>query len=545
MLRFADHVVPFGSSAALRDFMQHQLEHVTQPKLGMRCRLDTFWLWRTARLSAALGIWLVLGACHQRTAALSDADVLTVLLPRDAQQLDPRFVSDAYGLKLSRLIFASLTSIDPQTLEPVPDLAARIEVVSDVEYRVTLRPDLRFSDGSVLDAEDVLATYRSLVDPEMHTRYAQTYRRIRQLTALDALTVSFLLDGPHVSFLSDLEMPIMRAEDARTRVPLAGPAIGAGPYMLARLQPGTVELEPNPHWYAGRPLVPRVRMLVVHDDNTRALRLLSGAADFTLNGVPPGLLPLFTRAHGFAVETAPGIGTTFLGINTEAPGLSDVRVRQALALAIDRDALIDAKFKGRARIASSFVPDGHWAYAPETPSYSFDPKAARALLDRAGATRTQWVLRCSNERFRVSVARAVAAMLADVGVTVRVQPSEMATLLADLNRGRFELTLLQFPEVIEPHVLSWVFASDRIPGPGREGLNRWRFRDAQVDAALERGRRSLDRDERKRAYAEVQRRLADQVPVVPLWHEAVVAVRSQLAPPIRVPRDGRFTTLAR
>jgi peptide/nickel transport system substrate-binding protein len=155
------------------------------------------------------------------------------------------------------------------------------------------------------------------------------------------------------------------------------------------------------------------------------------------------------------------------------------------------------------------------------------------------------VLRCSNERFRVSIARAIVAMLADVGVTVRVQPSETATLLADLERGHFELTLLQFPELIEPHVLSWLFSSDRIPSPGHDGMNRWRYRDAVVDAALERGRRSLDRPDRVRAYAEVQRRLADQLPVVPLWHEAVVAVRAEHTPEIAVPRDGRFTTLAR
>ena len=120
-------------------------------------------------------------------------------------------------------------------------------------------------------------------------------------------------------------------------------------------------------------------------------------------------------------------------------------------------------------------------------------------------------------------------------------------MLADLDRGHFELGLLQFSEVIEPHVLSWFFASDRIPGPGQTGLNRWRYRDKVVDDVLETGRRSLDREQRKQAYAVLQRRLADQLPVVPLWHEDVVAVRSLSArvPAIEVPRDSRFTTLAR
>jgi peptide/nickel transport system substrate-binding protein len=509
--------------------MQHQLRTVAQSKPLV--------LW----LCLALGM---LAGCSRRVA---DDDSLTMLLPRDIQQLDPRYVFDAYGLKISRLIFASLTRIDPATLETVPDLAESLTVVGDSEYIVKLRPNLRFSDGSVLDAEDVVATYRSVVDPTMQTRYASSYQRIASLTVIDPLTVSFRLTGPHASFPTDLELPILRAEDAKRRLSadLGAKLIGAGPYRLTRRQPGVLELERNPRWHAGEARVPKLRMLVVHDDNTRALRLLSGNADFTLNSVPAGLVPLFTGKPDFAVETAPGVGTTYLGINTTAEGLKDVRVRRALAHAIDRRALIAAKFRGRAELASSFVPNGHWAYDPETPAYPYDPAAARALLQQAGRTHARFVLRCNSERSSASIARAIAAMLADVGMTVRVQSTENATLLADLDRGHFELTLLQFPEVIEPNVLSWFFASDRIPGQGRVGLNRWRFSDRESDEVLEVGRRSLDREERKRAYALLQRRLADQLPVVPLWHEAVVAVRSTRVSPIPIPRDGRFTTLAR
>jgi peptide/nickel transport system substrate-binding protein len=477
-----------------------------------------------------------------------------VLLPRDVQQLDPRFVSDAYGLKVSRLLFASLMRIDPQSLEAVPDLARSLRVVGDSEYIVELRPDLRFSDGSSLDAQDVVATYRSVVDPALHSRYASTYERITSVTALDALTVSFQLNGPHATFATDLELPIMRAEDAQRRLSVdSGDAlVGAGPYKLVRREAGLLDLDQNPHWYGGSPHVPRLRLLVVHDDNTRALRLLSGAADFALNSVPPGLVPLFSGRRDFTVETAPGIGTTYLGINTAAAALRDVRVRKALAHAIDRAALIRAKFQNRAELASSMVPQGHWAYDPSTPHYAYDPGAARRLLDSAGLTgspRARWVLRCDSQRSRVSIARAIAAMLADVGIEVRVQTTENATLLADLDRGHFELTLLEFPELIEAHVLSWVFASDRIPAPGRVGLNRWRYSDPELDAALELGRRSLDRAERKRAYSLVQHRLAEWLPVVPLWHGSVVAVRGPYVTPqvphIDVPRDGRFTTLAR
>ena len=137
-------------------------------------------------------------------------------------------------------------------------------------------------------------------------------------------------------------------------------------------------------------------------------------------------------------------------------------------------------------------------------------------------------------------------MWREVGVDVRVRSSDNATLIADLNRGRFQLCLLAVPEVIEPHVLSWFFASDRIPsGQVAAGANRWRFSDPSLDAAFERGRVSSVRAERVRAYAEVQRILASELPVVPLWHRDVVAVLGPGATGFVVPRHGRFSTLAR
>jgi ABC-type transport system substrate-binding protein len=91
-------------------------------------------------------------------------------------------------------------------------------------------------------------------------------------------------------------------------------------------------------------------------------------------------------------------------------------------------------------------------------------------------------------------------MLRDVGIEIDVRPSEAATLISDLNRGRFELTLLQVPEVIEPHVLSWFFDSSRIPGPQSEGANRWRYQNEELDRLFEVGRTRIDREQRQAAY---------------------------------------------
>jgi peptide/nickel transport system substrate-binding protein len=481
-----------------------------------------------------------------------DPDALVVMLPRDAEQLDPRFVGDPYGLRVSRLLFASLVTIDPRTLEVIPDLAQSVTSSSPTRFEVRLREGLRFSDGSPLDAQDVVATFEGVVDPALKSRYAHTYGRIAEMRVPDPRTIIFILREPHATFLTDLEFPIVRSEDALRRVatPEDPLPIGAGPYRLVRREPGVLELRANPHWHRGTPKHPSLRLVVIRDDNTRALRMLAGQGDLAIASIPPLLLPMFRDDPRFETRRAAGISTMYLGFQTLSPKLDDPRVRRAIGHAIDRELLVSAKYDGLARVTDSWIPHGHWAEVDRLPPRAFDPDQARALLDAAGfpdppgsEPRMRLVLRTTSERFRQSVARAIAAMLGDVGIEVDVRPSETATLISDLNRGRFEMTLLQVPEVIEPHVLSWFFDSSRIPGPQSEGANRWRYRNEELDRLFEVGRTQIDQEARRAAYERVQRILARDIPVLPLWQPDTVAVVRRGSSFV-VPRDGRFGTLA-
>lgn len=500
---------------------------------------------------SVLALLLVIGTACSRTPS-GPQDALVVMLPRDAEQLDPRFVSDPYGLRVSRLIFASLVTIDPETLEVHPDLAESVTVRSPTEVDVTLRKGLRFSDGSRLTTKDVIATFEGVIDPALGSRYAQSYRRIAAMRVTAPRTIRFVLREPHATFLTDLEMPIVRSEDAHRRIatPEEPFPIGAGPYRLTEREPGLLELRANPHWHHGAPKHPHLRLVVIRDDNTRALRMLAGQGDLAIGSIPPLLLPMFEDDPRFEMREAHGISTMYLGFETDSPKLQDVRVRRAIGHAIDRDLLIEAKYDGLAQPTESWIPKGHWAYDDSLQPLAFDPQAARQLLDAAGfpdpegpEPRMSLVLRTTSDRFRLSVARAIAAMLRDVGIDVDVRPSEAATLIADLNHGRFEMTLLQVPEVIEPHVLSWFFDSARIPGPQHEGANRWRYENAELDELFEIGRTCVDLPQRQAAYARVQEILARDLPVLPLWQPDVVAVMIR-GLNVTVPRDGRFGTLA-
>ena len=501
--------------------------------------------------SVVLCLLALCAACSSRAPKAND-DALVLILPRDAEQLDPRFVSDPYGLRVSRLLFASLVTVNPRTLEVVPDLAESIETPTPTRYLVRLREGLRFSDGTPLTARDVAATFEGLVDPQLRSRYANNYRRIERITVLDPRTLHFELDAPHATFLTDLEIPIVREQDARRRVatPEEPFPVGAGPYRLVGRGSGSLELQANPYWHRGAPKHPKLRLVVIRDDNTRALRMLAGQGDLALAAIPPLLLPMFEEDRRFELRSAPGIATMYLGFQTESPKLRDPRVRRAIAHAIDREQIVKSKYGGLARVTDSWIPEGHWARADKLPSPEFSPARARELLDEAGfvelpggVPRMRLSLRTTSDRFRQSVARAIAAMLRNVGIEVDVRPSEAATLISDLNKGQFELSLLQMPEVLEPHVLSWFFDSSRIPGPQGEGANRWRYRNESLDRLFEQGRSTISQSERAGTYRRVQQTLAKDLPVLPLWQPDTVAVLRR-GIDFDVPRDGRFATLA-
>jgi peptide/nickel transport system substrate-binding protein len=537
--RLRKRLRPLGASARAHD---QEADDRETKKRSVRHRLQP---------SSALVLLLVIGLGCSRPVA-PDPNALVVMLPRDAEQLDPRFVGDPYGLRVSRLLFGSLVTIDPRTLEVIPDLAESVTVSSPTQFEVRLRDDLRFSDGSPLDAKDVVATFEGIVDPKLRSRYAHTYRRIAEMRVPDPQTIVFILREPHATFLTDLELPIVRSEDAYRRVatPEDPFPVGAGPYRLIKRDPGVLELRANPHWHRGTPKHPSLRLVVIRDDNTRALRMLAGQGDLAIASIPPLLLPMFRDDPRFETRSAAGISTMYLGFQTTSPKLDDVRVRSAIGYAIDRALLVRAKYDGLARVTDSWIPHGHWADVGVSPPRDFDPEQARVLLDAAGFAdppgtepRMRLVLRTTSERFRQSVARAIAAMLGDVGIEVDVRPSEAATLISDLNRGRFEITLLQVPEVIEPHVLSWFFDSSRIPGPESEGANRWRYQNEELDRLFEVGRTEVDRQRRLEAYERVQNILARDIPVLPLWQPDTIAVVRQ-GSSFDVPRDGRFGTLA-
>jgi peptide/nickel transport system substrate-binding protein len=480
-----------------------------------------------ANTVASLVILVFAGiGCAPRARRTPD-DTVVVLIETPITTADPRAQLTNYDNKLVRIIASGLTSVDTQSLEPRLELATRIEQIDALTIDVTLRADARFSDGSPVTAADVAGTYMSVLAPDSTSASHKTLTdRFTSVEALGPLTARFHLKAPLATFRSDVDFGIVSFHDGP---PALGHAIGAGPYRLRELTSTDALLEANPYYYGQKPRLPNVDIKLVRDTAARLLMLVGGSADLSQNSVRLDLVAQLRNRPRVHVEATPGVILTYLMMNNDDPVLADRRVRQAIALALDRPAIIAAKLGGLAVPATGLLPPLHWAYSGEVARYDHDLAAARRLLDEAGlpdpdgdgpAPRLHLVYKTSADAFRVAIARVIAAQLSEVGIAVEVRSFEFATFFADVKKGAYQLASMQTAEITEPDFYFMYFHSSWIPTPDNpDGFNRWRYRNPEVDRLTLAGREELDRAKRKQIYAEVQRLVAQDVPIVPLWHE--------------------------
>jgi peptide/nickel transport system substrate-binding protein len=457
----------------------------------------------------------------------------------DPETLDPRYVTDTVGMRATRLVHAGLVRLDPDTLAPVPYLARALRWLDPRTLEVDLREDVRFHSGAPLRAADVVATLQAFASPAVASRHASVVAAIAGAEEAGPHTVLVHLSRPHGTLLTDLELPILRADQAASPPAPDGTLDGLGPYTVAHATRGDVLLVPADGGALPRP-AHAVELRTVHDENARALRLEAGRADVAVNLVSPTLLPALAAQPGLAVTSRRGANLTYVVVAEQHPPLDDARVRRALSLAIDRATLCASLFDGRAQPASGLIAPAHWAHT-DTPLLPFDPAAARQLLAETHATGLHLTVLTSTERLRGDVARFIAQELGDVGVVVEVVPLELATMIARLNGGDFDLAVLQLPEMTEPNVLRRFLGGAFVPP---EGANRGRVHDAELDGLLDEGDREADPAARKALYARMEAREREAMHWLPLWYEDQVVVESTRAKGFLPSAEGRWLGLA-
>jgi peptide/nickel transport system substrate-binding protein len=370
---------------------------------------------------------------------------------------------------------------------------------------------------------------------------------VDRIEARDEYTVVFRLKEPYATLLWNLSegaigiVPEGSGENFNQR------PVGSGPFKLVRMVQGKeVVLERNDDYWGEKPRLRRVRFAVVPDTTTRALELRKGSADAAINALTADTVVALSRDSHLRVARGPGTIYQYLAINFNDPLLRDVRVRQALAHAINLEPMLKHLWRGMARPAVGILPPEHWAFSRLVREYPHDPKRARQILHAAGyreknGVRFRLTIKTSTEEISRLLAAVLQQQLRDVGIALDIRTYEFSTFFSDITKGAFQLYSLRWVGGNEdPDIFEYVFHSSSVP-PRR--ANRGYYSNPKVDALIDEARRELDQQKRKALYAELQRTLAEELPYIHLWYLDNVLVYSQRVRNVKLSPSGNYNFL--
>jgi len=475
-----------------------------------------------------------------------DEGTLVIALPGAPTSIDPRLATDAYGEQILQMTHAFLIKRDARG-NPVPDLAETWEEKSPTEIAFRLRKGARFHDGREVTSADVRYTFEWILDPRNQSPHRATYEKISRIETPDPHTVVFHLKEPFAPFLVGMARGIVPAgSGARGYTPVPG----AGPYRVDDFQPDESIALSRFDGYCGRPpAIAKVTVKFIPDSNVRFLELKKGSVNFVLNGVDPDLLPAALKNSTLVMEEATGGNVSYLGFNLQDRILSDARVRRAIALAIDREAIVRTIWKGHADLADSILAPGFWAHAEELPLLRHDSAEAKRLLDQAGyrvpdgndrKPRFTLTYKTSQNELRRRIAAVIQEQLRQVGIAVEVQSLEWGTFFSDIKKGNFQLYSLTWVGIADPDIYHYAFHSSQVPP---EGANRGRYMNPELDRLVEEGRRDPSRSKRKEIYRKVQLLLSRDLPVVPLWVNRNIFLRDRRLAGFTLAPDEDYTSV--
>lgn len=481
---------------------------------------------------------------------------LTVRLAADAPDLRPWQPRSRGEEQISGLLYSGLMRLDNQ-LRPQPDLAQ--EWAASADGRVltfTLRSDLTWHDGQPLDSADVQFTLDRLrALPFTTTALLADLRVIAAVTTPDAATVALTLTERYAPLLAALTLPILPrhllADADFAELDFWEKPVGSGPFRLEdRVAGQSVVLSRNENFHRGAPLLDRVAFVVASapevavaalEDERLLLAELPWSAGRSISDTLPTL-----RVERYAEN-----GYYFLGFNLrDGRPFADLRLRQALARAVDVPRLVEAVTKGQGLpIAASAAP-GSWADLTPPPAAAADLEAARALLDEAGWTlppgatirqregaplTARLFVRGDDER-RIAAANRIAAAAASIGMQIEVEAADFATTILSKYAPPYDFDLLlgswlngagdpDFADYAfyDPDDFALFHSSQLSQGSGdtRITRNMVAFADAAYDNQAQAARQLYAIDARSAAYRQTQARIAELLPYLYLWADTI------------------------
>jgi len=476
--------------------------------------------------ATALGSGLVLPQSGAWAQAPKRGGTLRMSADQAAAKLNPLLTRVNPEYLLAELLYSSLTRLD-MNMAAVPDLAESWSNAPDLaEWTFKLRPGVVFHDGSKCTAADVAATFEAILDQKTASPARQNIGPVATVTATDETTVVFKLTAPYA------DLPVALAYTNAKIVPakvikeglakLDREAIGTGPFKLVSFEPERqIVVERNPNYYdKARPYLDRVQIVIYPDASAEVSALIAGDTDLMLNTVPTEFARL-QKASGVKALRQPSGQFCNVNMACDKPPFNDPRVRQALALTIDRAAMVD------------FVTEGYGTPGNDTPlnkAYRFysdqalkkpDIAAAKKLLADAGHAKGLDLTLIASDRPGVRTQLAVAAreMAKPAGFTINVQTMPHATYLDQVwKKGNFYIGFYNMQPTADA-IFALLYTSTA-------AWNETRWNNAQFDKLVGEARTTIDEAKRRQLYGAAQKLMHEQVPsIIPVFFDLLAAQR--------------------
>lgn len=475
-----------------------------------------------------------------------DRETLHFLIASSPNNLDLRQGTDAQSERVGALIYDALAHKD-EHFNLQPSLAANWDRPDPLTWIFHIRPNVRFHDGKLLTADDVAWSINSMRDGTLITAKGGAFADVDRISVSGPLTVTVHTRRPYAGLLFSLSDGLFGVVEKGAGRDEGLHPVGTGPFrFISQLQDRDVVMERNANYWGGAPKIKRIRFEVVPDAITIALEMKKSSGDAESNEITLDMVHALQGLPNLQTATDPGSLVIYANMNVNDPALHDKRVRQAIACAIDRRALIAALWRGQARVADSLLPPGHWARADnsELPQYPHDVKRAIALLEAAGlkpdenGIRLRFNLKTSTDETTRLTAQAMQQQLRAAGIEMSIRSAEFGTFYSDITKGAFQMYILRWIGSNEdPDIFRYAYASSSFPP---KGGNRGRYSNLEVDALIADANSAVDQAQRKRDYVRVQEILADELPGIMLYYPDNQVVHSTRLGNIRLDPGGSF-----
>lgn len=490
---------------------------------------------------AVLGVFL--GACGgEDGGSESDSGAVSTLIwarGADSTKLDPAVVTDGESVKVITNLFDTLVRFEPGSLDLRPGLAESWSVSDDgLVWTFRLR-DATFHDGTPVDAAAVVFSIERQRDAEHpgHTDsypyFLNNFGLIADVTAADPSTVEIRLAEPDAAFLAKMTLFSMAivsptafasegtGADGKYAYPFHEQPVGSGPFRFVRWdRDNLIVLEANPDYWDGPPGVERLMFRVIGDNNQRLIAVESGQAH-VMDGVNPQHAERVEGNPDLVLERKPALNIAYLAMNNQVEPFTDARVRQAVAFALNKENVRKAAYDGRGDLATVPVPVGMPGRI-EIEDRSRDVAQAKELLAAAGHPDGFEVTLVHGDNPRPymprprDVATQIQQDLAEVGIRVKVEQMRWSPYLEATQNGEHQMCLLGWSaDYGDPDNFLYVLLHEANTQKGTAN-NVSFYRSAEVSRLLSQARVEVDRDRRMELYAQAQRRIFEDAPMVPL-----------------------------